>query len=117
MRVKTTPVTETSGNLSSPVVCELKFPLISATNVGFSSYPALVTSPPPPGKVVGRKAKRGHFDTEGGQTSHGSALEGVIKMISPRAVMMAHSFHLRKDVQREDGTERLQAIALGGKIF
>ena len=108
---------DASGNLAPPCPWELKSPLASATNVGFSSYPALVTSPPPPGKVVGRKAKRGHFDTEGGQTSHGSALGGVIKMISPRAVLMAHSFHLRKDVQREDGTERLQAIALGGKIF
>lgn len=108
MRDKMNDGRDASGNLSSPGVWELKFPLASATNRARSSYPAVVTPPPPPGKVVGRTVKRGHFDTEGGQTSRGGALVGAIKMISPRSVMIAHSFHLCEHARRDEGTGGLQ---------
>jgi hypothetical protein len=96
-------------------VWELKFLLVSATNVWFSSNPALVTPPPSPGKVVRRKVKRGHFDTEEGQTSRGDAREGWIKMISQREVTMAHSLHLHEDAQRDEVRSGFQPLYfLGG---
>ena len=79
-----------------------------------SAASALVTPPPSPGKVVRRKVKRGHFDTEEGQTSRGDAREGWIKMIAQREVTMAHSLHLHEDAQRDEVRSGFQPYFLGG---